>query len=37
MMNVMTKAQIGGKDAVFEVPRRSGLLEHGISTSELWD
>ena len=24
MMNVMTRAQIGGKDAVFEVPRRSG-------------
>jgi len=37
MMNVMTRAQIGGKDAVFEVPRRSGHLEHGIYTSELWE
>ncbi|HVJ93176.1 MAG TPA: hypothetical protein VM580_25420 [Labilithrix sp.] len=33
----MTRAQISGKDAVFEVPRRSGHLEHGIYTSELWD
>jgi hypothetical protein len=37
MRNVMTRARIGGKDAVFEGPRRSGLLEHGIYTSELWD
>jgi len=37
MMNVMTRAQIGGKDAMFEVPRRSGHLEHGLYTSDLWD
>ncbi|HVJ93725.1 MAG TPA: hypothetical protein VM580_28175 [Labilithrix sp.] len=33
----MTRAQIVGKDAVFEVPRKSGHPEHGIYTSELWD
>jgi len=37
MMNVMTRAQIGGKDATFEVTRTSGHLEHGIYTSELCD
>ncbi|HVJ91645.1 MAG TPA: hypothetical protein VM580_17705, partial [Labilithrix sp.] len=37
MANVMTRAQIGEKGAVFEVPRRSGHLEHDIYTSELWD